>query len=189
MVAKALRAVLLGAPGSGKGTQAERLAVALGVPTISTGEVLRRAVAQGTELGSRVEKVMASGRLVDDDLMADVVRARLREGDCASGFLLDGYPRTLAQAETLDRILGEAGEALDAVVLFEVPEERLIQRALARKREDDQEPVIRHRLKVYHEKTEPLIELYRTRGILHSIDGDRPIEMVSRASLSVLRGA
>ena len=120
--------------------------------------------------------------------MADVVRARLREADCTTGFLLDGYPRTLAQAETLDRILDEAGQTLDAVMLFEVPEEHLIQRALARKRDDDQEPVVRHRLRVYHEKTEPLVELYRSRGILHAIDGDRPIEVVTRAALSVLRG-
>jgi len=189
MAGEALRAVLLGAPGSGKGTQAERLSVAIGIPTVSTGEVLRRAVAKGTELGARVEAVMAGGRLVDDELMGDVVRARLAEPDCAGGFLLDGYPRTLAQAATLDEILAESGHVLDAVVLFEVPEEQLIARALARKRADDQEAVIRHRLKVYHEKTEPLIDLYRSRRLLHTIDGDRPIDVVTRASLSVLRGS
>jgi len=182
-----LRAVLLGAPGCGKGTQAERLAEVLGIPTISTGEMLRQAVAEGSELGARVEGTMAAGRLVDDGLMAEVVAERLSRPDAAKGFLLDGYPRTPDQAATLDRLLGGRGHRLDAVILLEVPEEELVRRALGRKRADDGEAVIRERLRVYREKTEPLVGLFAQRGLLLRIDGDRPVEAVTEAVLAALR--
>jgi adenylate kinase len=184
-----LRAILLGAPGSGKGTQAERLAQALGVPTISTGEMLRQAVAQGTELGARVQSVMAAGGLVDDDLMAAVVSERLARLDAAVGFLLDGYPRTLEQAATLERLLADRGSRIDAVILLEVPEEELVRRALGRRRADDIEAVIRERLRVYRDKTEPLVGHYEARGSLVRIDGDRPVESVTQVALAALRGA
>jgi len=181
-----LRAILLGAPGSGKGTQAERLAAALGVPAVSTGEMLRQAVAQGSELGARVESVMAAGALVDDALMAEVVRARLGREDARHGFLLDGYPRTPGQAADLDRLLEQQQAGLDAVVLLEVPEEVLVRRSLARKRADDQEEVVRERQRVYRESTEPLIGLYERRGLLHRVDGNRPVDEVSRGILKSL---
>lgn len=179
--------VLLGPPGAGKGTQAALLTAAVGVPAISTGDMLRSAVAEGSELGQRVSGIMASGALVDDDTMADVVRDRLAKPDAREGFLLDGYPRTLPQAETLAGILRDADQQLDAVLLVEVPEEELVRRAVARNRgDDDREEVVRERLRVYGQKTEPLIGYYRERGLLRSIDGNRPIEDVKRQMLEAL---
>jgi len=186
MAGSRLRAVLLGPPGCGKGTQAERLSGELRVPAISTGELLRQAVADGTELGRRVGAVMASGALVDDALMAEVVEERLSRPDAVTGFLLDGFPRTLEQASTLDELLERRGESLDAVVLFDVPEQVLVERALARKRADDREEVIRERLRVYREATEPLVGHYRARGILHQVDGDRSVAAVTGAVLAAL---
>lgn len=179
--------VLLGAPGSGKGTQAERLATALGVPAISTGEMLREAVATGTELGARVGGVMAAGDLVDDGLMAEVVAARLGQADARGGFLLDGYPRTPGQAETLDRLLAANDVRIDAVLYLDVPEEELVRRALGRKRADDREAVIRSRLAVYREKTEPLVAHYGGRGLLVKVDGHRTMDAVTRSLLEALR--
>ena len=181
-----MRTVLLGAPGSGKGTQAERVAAALTVPAISTGDMLRQAVADGSELGGRVQSVMAAGLLVDDALMAEVVRGRLGQADAGAGFILDGYPRTISQAETLDGLLENLDHGLDAVVLLEVPQEVLVRRALGRKRADDKEEVIRQRLELYHEKTEPLVEHYIGRGLLVRVDGDRPMDAVTGSILSLL---
>ncbi|HEX9799625.1 MAG TPA: adenylate kinase [Thermoanaerobaculia bacterium] len=182
-----VRAVLLGAPGCGKGTQAGRLESALAVPAISTGELLRQAIAAGTSLGERVAATVSSGQLVSDELMAEVVRERVGAEDARRGFVLDGYPRTTTQALTLDRLLAESGAHLDAVVFLDVPKEVLVRRALARRREDDQEPVIRRRLALYGEKTAPLVEHYRERGLLHRIDGDREVNEVTQSILSVLR--
>ncbi len=173
-----LRAVMLGPPGSGKGTQAELICGRLGVPAISTGEMLRQAVADGSALGLRVKEILDSGALVDDATMADVMEQRLAAEDAQNGFLLDGYPRTLGQAETLDAILARQARTLDMVVLIEVPEEKLIRRALARQRADDTREVISNRQRVYREQTAPLIDRYRTQGILESIDGDQTIEQV-----------
>lgn len=181
------RILLLGPPGCGKGTQAELLAASLDVPAISTGEMLRAAVAAGNELGAKVEAVMASGELVDDELMAEVVRDRLAQEDARQGFLLDGYPRTPGQAGTLDGILADRSQELDHVVLIEVPEEVLIRRALARQRADDREEVVRERLRVYREKTEPLVALYRGRSLLREIDGDQSIEDVQQALRAVVQ--
>ena len=172
------RVVLLGPPGSGKGTQAELLAEALGIPAISTGDMLREAVAAGSELGKRVEGVMAAGELVGDDLMADIVRERLAQPDAASGFLLDGYPRTLGQSATLSQILSASGASLDCVLFIDAPEQVLIDRALGRQRADDKEDVVRERLRVYREKTEPLVTEYRSTGLLRAIPGDDSIEAV-----------
>jgi adenylate kinase len=183
-----VRAVLLGAPGSGKGTQAEILAQTLNVPAISTGEMLRQAVAAGTDLGCRVEGVMAAGALVDDDLMAEVVADRLAQRDAARGFLLDGYPRTPDQADTLDRLLEGLESRLDAVVLLDVPEDVVVRRALGRRRVDDTEEVIRRRFRIYQEKTAPLVGRYDGRGLLVRIDGDRPIDEVTASLLAALGG-
>jgi adenylate kinase len=177
---------MLGAPGSGKGTQATILAEALGIPSISTGEMLREAVATGTELGQTVESIMASGRLVDDETMAAVVEERLATADAAEGFILDGYPRTLGQADTLAGILERQGWALDSVVYIEVPESELVERALARKRADDKEEVIRQRLEVYRQQTQPLIDHYRTAGLLRDIDGHQTIDGVAKSIVDAL---
>jgi adenylate kinase len=184
--ARDTRIVLLGPPGAGKGTQAQLLANRLGVPAISTGDMLRAAVAAGSELGRRVDSVMASGALVDDALMAEVVRERVAQPDTGRGYLLDGYPRTLPQAETLAGILNDAGQELDAVLLIDVPEDELVRRALLRKRGDDKEEVIRERLRVYREKTEPLIGYYRERGLLREIDGNCPVEEVTSRMYAAL---
>ncbi len=181
-----LRVVLLGPPGCGKGTQAERVAGKLGIPAISTGELLRQAVAEGSELGGRVERVMAAGQLVDDTLMGEVVKARLACGDAGNGFILDGYPRTPSQAETLERLLSEGNETLDAVILFEVPEDVLVERALARGRADDREEVVRERLLVYRDKTAPLVAHYRERGLLRRVDGNRSVGEVTGSVLAAL---
>lgn len=180
------KVVLLGPPGAGKGTQAQVLCEHLNVPAISTGDMLREAVAEGSELGRRVQDIMASGALVDDGTMAEVVRERLAKPDARQGFLLDGYPRTLPQAETLEGILDGMSEELDAVLLVEVPEGELVRRTLLRGRADDTESVVRERLRVYREKTSPLIGYYRERGLLRTIDGDRPIEDVTAQVLGDL---
>lgn len=180
------RLLIVGPPGAGKGTQAVFLSQALEVPAVSTGDMLRVAVAAGTELGEQVAGIMKRGALVDDETMARVVRERLTAEDVQTGFLLDGYPRTLSQAETLDGILRDMGKTLDAVLVLEVPSEELVQRALARQREDDREEVIRRRIAVYEEDTAPLVDFYRQRGILRCVDGDRPIEEVTSALLAAL---
>lgn len=181
--------VFLGPPGSGKGTQAVRLAENLGIPAISTGEMLRAAVEEGSELGGRVKGVMERGELVSDDMMAEVVKDRLAKRDAAQGFLLDGYPRTAPQADTLDGILeGYAGD-LDHVVYMEVPEEELVQRMMSRGRDDDTEDAVRERLRVYRELTEPLVERYRSEGVLRTVDGHRSIEEVEESILAAVNSA
>jgi adenylate kinase len=176
---RAIRIVLLGPPGSGKGTQAALIARRLDVPAVSTGDLLRRAVAQGSPIGRRVADVVARGGLVDDATMRDLVRARLAEGDARHGVVLDGYPRTVRQAEDLDAILAAAGHRLDAVVLMRVPEATLVERMGGRRRGDDRPDVIRQRLRVYGETTAPLVEHYRRRHLLHEVDGNRAIDTVA----------
>ncbi len=183
----AVRVVMLGPPGSGKGTQAAILAERSGIPAISTGDMLRQAVAAGSDLGRKVEGLMNSGALVDDVTMAEVVEARLQADDTAAGFLLDGYPRNLEQAATLEGILDRLGVGLGGVLFLDVPEDELVQRALGRGRADDTEDVIRERLRVYREKTQPLVEHYRGQGILHAIDSDRAIDIITEDLSSALR--
>ncbi len=186
-MADPLRIVLLGAPGCGKGTQAARLSCRFGVPAISTGDMLRAAVAAGGEPGRRVQDVMAAGALVDDELMADVVRGRLDQPDAAAGFLLDGYPRTAAQAATLEEILD--GRRIDHVVTIDVPEEELVRRIVLRGRgADDRKDVVRERLKVYAAQTEPLIAHYEALGLLRRVDGAVAIEQVTAAIEASLTG-
>ncbi|HXU47289.1 MAG TPA: adenylate kinase [Thermoanaerobaculia bacterium] len=178
-----LRILLLGPPGSGKGTQGEVLARRLGVPQVSTGEMLRGAVAAGSELGRRVRDLMDAGLLVDDATMLDVVRERLGRADAAPGFLLDGYPRTLPQALSLDEIL-EGG--IDSVLLVEVPEDELVRRMVARGRSDDTPEVARERQRIYREATEPLVGYYEERDLVHRIDGRRSIPEVTAQMVSAL---
>ena len=181
------RVVFLGPPGSGKGTQAVALARELGIPAISTGDMLREAVANGSELGRRVRKTMEAGELVGDELMAEVVTERLGQPDAERGFLLDGYPRTASQAETLLGILEADDSTLDHVVFIAVPEDELVRRAILRGRgADDKEEVVRERLRVYREKTEPLVGYYRAKGLLREIDGNRPVDEVRRSILDAI---
>jgi adenylate kinase len=178
-----MRIIFLGPPGSGKGTQAKLLAERLGVPAISTGEILRAAVREGTPLGLQAKAIMEAGELVPDDLMIDLIRGRLAGPDAARGFLLDGFPRTVDQAEALERLLAGNGTPLTAVLNLSVPEtvlvDRMHGRALEEGRADDRPETILERQRVYRQKTEPLAGFYRGRGLLTDVDGMGDIAEVS----------
>jgi len=178
-----MRLVLLGAPGSGKGTQATRLKNDLGVPHISTGDMLRAAVAAGTPTGLKAKAVMDAGRLVSDDILLAMLEERLAQADAKSGFILDGYPRNLAQADALDHLLARIGQPLDAVVKLEVPNEAIIGRCeiryAAEHRKDDDPAVVRDRLKVYAEQTAPVADFYARRGTLQVVDGVGELDEVT----------
>jgi adenylate kinase len=170
-----MRLILMGPPGAGKGTQARFVAEHFGVPAISTGDIFRTNASNGTPLGKKAQEYMDAGEYVPDEVTNLMVRARIDEPDAAPGFLLDGYPRTLAQVEELDGMIRFTGHQLDAVVVVTVDPEvlvkRLLQRSETENRADDTEDVIRRRQEVYAEQTEPLIEVYRRRGMVHEIDG------------------
>jgi adenylate kinase len=182
-----MRIVLMGPPGAGKGTQAISLASELGIPHISTGDIFRSNVSAETELGVLAKKYMDAGEYVPDSVTNEMVKNRLAEPDAKSGFLLDGYPRTVAQVAELDSILSKLGAAVDLVIELTVDIDevvnRLVQRAAQQGRSDDSEDVIRRRLEVYTEQTAPLIEAYRARGLLKAVDGMGEIEQV-RARLA-----
>jgi adenylate kinase len=173
--------IFLGAPGSGKGTQAQILAESLKIPHISTGEILRGAIAQQTELGTQAKSYVERGELVPDALLLGLIRDRLNQADARENWILDGFPRNVAQAAFLDELLAEIGQPSPWVVNLEVPQEVLIQRLLLRGRKDDSEETIRRRLEVYQEQTAPLIDYYWERQRLHSLDGDRAPEAVAAA--------
>jgi adenylate kinase len=170
-----MRLVLLGAPGSGKGTQAARLKTALGVPHISTGDMLRAAVAAGTAMGLKAKAVMDAGQLVSDDILLGMLEERLAQADAKAGFILDGYPRNLAQAAALDHLLAKLGQPLDAVVKLDVPNEAIIGRCeirfKAEGRADDNPDTVRKRLGIYAEQTAPVADFYASRGKLQVVDG------------------
>ena len=166
-----MRIVLLGAPGSGKGTQGERIVERYGVTHISTGEVLRAEVAAGTDLGRQAKAVMDAGELVSDEIIIGIARHRIAGLDADRGFMLDGFPRTIAQAEELDTMLAELHQPLDAVLMLHVDDDEILQRLLARRRADDNEAIIRKRLDVYTAQTRPLVEYYRSRGLLREVEG------------------
>jgi adenylate kinase len=176
--------LLLGAPGAGKGTQARFLAEALGIPHVASGDLLRLQRAQATDLGRAAGQYMDRGELVPDRLVIDMIVDRVRQPDAAHGVLLDGFPRTVAQAHALAELLHAAGNELDAVVALEVPEEVLVKRLLSRGRADDTEDVIRRRLEVYHAETAPLIEHYRDQ--LVTVDAVGEIEEITERVLDVL---
>jgi len=183
------RLVLLGPPGAGKGTQAARLAEKLGVPAISTGDIFRSNIKNGTELGKKVQEVTASGRLVSDELTNELVRDRLAQPDAAEGFLLDGYPRNPAQVAALDEILGDERPvdlAVEITADFDVVTERLLKRAQIEGRADDTEDVIRHRLDVYAEQTAPISALYADRGLLVQVDGIGEVDEVTHRLLDAI---
>jgi len=216
-----MRIVLLGAPGSGKGTQSQRLVERVGIPQISTGDLLREAVARGTELGRQAKEAMDAGRLVEDSLVLGMIRERLGEPDARRGFILDGFPRNLAQAHALDRLLEALKQPLDAVVQLEVDSRELVRRIAGRRscadcgrvfnlltsppsgaaavcprtgaphrlvqRPDDNEATVAERLRVYDEKTRPLIDFYRARGLLQVIDAEADVDEVTARLAQVLR--
>jgi adenylate kinase len=184
--------LLIGPPGAGKGTQAARVAKRYDVPAISTGDIFRANVAAATPLGLQAKEYMDRGAYVPDDLTNELVLSRLTEDDTASGFLLDGFPRTLPQVFTLDDCLNRLGSELDAVVQLVVDTEevvrRLLKRAADQARTDDTEDVIRHRLSVYQEQTHPLMAVYAERGLLVSVDAQGPMDSVTRRILDALGG-
>jgi adenylate kinase len=207
-----VRVIFLGPPGAGKGTQARTLAQEWGVPQIATGEMLREAVAAGTALGHEAKRIMDSGALVPDDVIVGLIAERLRRPDARGGFILDGFPRTIGQAEALDRLLKDLGHTLDAVVYFDVPEPELLRRLTGRRlcrqcqtafhqvsapprregvcdrcggelyqRDDDREATVRTRLAVYARQTAPLLDHYRDRGLLTTIEGAGAVGTVREA--------
>lgn len=164
-----MRLLFIGPPGAGKGTQASRVAERLGIPHVSTGEMFRHHVSNRTELGKKVEVIMAAGDYVPDEITVAMLRERIAEPDAVDGYILDGFPRTVPQVEALDELIGEGG--LDYVVVFEVIEDELTDRMLSRGRDDDTEETIRNRFKVYSDQTQPLLDVYEARGLTVSVSG------------------
>ena len=191
-----MRLILLGPPGAGKGTQAQRLVERHGVVPLSTGDMLRAAVAAGTPVGLRAKDIMARGELVPDEIVVAIVADRIDEPDARNGFILDGFPRTVAQAEALERMLAEKGMKLDAVVELRVDDRILLDRIRTRVaasggavRADDTPEALERRLQVYHVQTAPLIAFYRDKGLLRTVDGMAPIDEVAREIERALRPA
>ena len=191
-----MRLVLLGPPGAGKGTQATRIVERFSIPQLSTGEMLREAVAEGTAAGLRVKHIMDRGELVPDDVVVSVVASRIDHSDAANGFILDGFPRTVAQATALDRQLAKRGIKLDAVLDLEVDEDALLDRIRGRAEEaakrgepvrrDDNPETFKTRLHVYREQTAPVTEYYRSQGLLNMVDGLLPIDAVTEQLFAVV---
>lgn len=185
------RLLIIGPPGAGKGTQAVRIAEKLNIPAISTGDIFRKNIKEETELGKEAKSYIDSGNLVPDSVTNNMVRARLAEEDAATGFLLDGYPRNVAQVQELDSILKDMGVEIGRVLLLVADNDELVQRLLNRAaeqgRSDDNEEVIRHRLKVYEEETAPLVALYTERGIVKHIDGLGDIDEVTERIMDALK--
>ncbi|MDC9824738.1 adenylate kinase [Devosia sp. ZB163] len=182
-----MRLILLGPPGAGKGTQAKVLIDSYGIPQLSTGDILRSAIAAKTPMGLAAKEIMDRGDLVSDEIVNGIVSERLDQEDCKAGFVLDGFPRTIPQAEALDEMLTDKGMQLDAVVEITAEPDILVQRIAKRAKEsgvargDDNEEVLRNRLNVYREQTAPLVEYYRGKSILKTVDGMQPVEEVTAA--------
>lgn len=179
-----MRLVLLGPPGAGKGTQAVILSEKLGVPHISTGDLFRANIGEGTPLGVEAKQYIDAGKLVPTDVTARMVKSRLEEADAAGGFLLDGFPRTVEQAEILKDLLAETGHELDGVLNFQIAEDVVVERMLARGRADDNEETIRTRLGVYRDETSPLIEHYGAKII--TIEAEGEVEEINDRAMKAL---
>ncbi|ESY75002.1 adenylate kinase [Mesorhizobium sp. M0051] len=194
-----MRLILLGPPGAGKGTQAQRLVEKHGIPQLSTGDMLRAAVQAGTEVGKRAKAVMDAGELVSDAIVNAIVAERIDQADCANGFILDGYPRTLVQADAVEQMLSNRSQGLDAVIELVVDDKALIGRIVKRAdeaqaaglpvRKDDNPAVFEERLREYYKKTSPLIGYYYAKGKLRSVDGMADIDAVTEQIQAVLRNA
>ena len=180
-----MRLILLGPPGAGKGTQAKVLVEAYGIPQLSTGDILRSAIAAKTPMGLAAKEIMDRGDLVSDEIVNGIVSERLDAEDCKAGFILDGFPRTIPQAEALEGMLSDKGMDLDAVIEITADADVLVARVVNRSKEsnrpDDNPDVIRNRLNVYSEQTAPLVEFYRGKGMLKSVDGMLPVDEVTAA--------
>lgn len=189
-----MRLILLGPPGAGKGTQAKVLIDTYGIPQLSTGDILRSAIAAKTPMGLAAKEVMDRGDLVSDDIVNGIVSERLDKDDCKPGFVLDGFPRTIPQAEALEKMLAEKGMALDAVVEITADADVLVDRIAKRAREsgvargDDNPEVLRNRLDVYRQQTAPLVDHYRGKGLLRTVDGMAAVDDVTAAIRKVLQG-
>ncbi|ODT67205.1 MAG: adenylate kinase [Pelagibacterium sp. SCN 63-23] len=187
-----MRLILLGPPGAGKGTQAKILVDAYGIPQLSTGDILRAAIAAKTPLGVAAKAIVDRGDLVSDDIVNGIVSERLDAEDCRPGFILDGFPRTIAQAEALDQMLADKGIALDAVIEIKAEADELVKRVINRAKEsggaraDDNEEVLRKRLGVYSEQTAPLVAYYAGKGLLKPVDGMAPVDEVTGAIKAAL---
>lgn len=188
-----MKMIFLGPPGAGKGTQAARIEAAYEIPQLSTGDMLRAAVAAGTETGRQAKDIMARGDLVPDDVVVGIISERIQAADCANGFILDGFPRNVSQARALDGVLVEKGVNLDAVIELAVDPEILIARILKRAqesadgpRDDDTEEALQHRLRVYEEQTAPVADFYAEKGILRTLDGMQEIDEVTQQIRSAL---
>lgn len=190
-----MRIVLLGPPGAGKGTQAQRIVDRYGIVQLSTGDMLREAAATDTELGRRAREVLEEGGLMPDDVVIGIISDRIDQADCRNGFILDGFPRTVPQAEALDAHLSEKGLTLDAVIELRVDDEILVSRIADRRskavkgnvRADDKVDVLKRRLAVYHERTEPILPYYREKGLLRSVDGMAAVDEVTEAIAKLLQ--
>ncbi|QAY59030.1 adenylate kinase [Microbacterium protaetiae] len=184
------RLLIVGPQGSGKGTQGARIAQALGVPAVSTGDVFRANIQAGTALGEQVKAITAAGNLVSDELTGQIVRDRLSEADAATGFLLDGYPRNIQQVNDLDAFLTDRGESLDAVIELSVPREesiaRLALRAQEQGRTDDTDEAIAKRLAIYESETAPILDVYRERGIVDQVDGVGTLDEITERITAAL---
>ena len=206
--------ILFGPPGVGKGTQAQRLSAALGIPHIATGDMLRAEIQAGTELGRQAQPILAAGQYVSDEIMIGMIRNRLRQADCEPGFIMDGFPRTVPQAEALDHLMEELGKGFDRVIYLMVPIEELLRRLSGRlvcpqcqrtyppatascevdgsglvQREDDKPEAVRPRIEIYLEKTVPVLDHYRGEGLVSEIDGMGTIEQISHEVLTAVGAA
>lgn len=179
-----MKLLFIGPPGAGKGTQASRVAERLGIPHVSTGEMFRHHVSNGTELGRKVEAIMAAGDYVPDEITVAMLKERIAEPDAVDGYILDGFPRTVPQVEALDELIGRGG--LDNVVVFEVIEDELTDRMLSRGRDDDTEETIRNRFKVYSDQTQPLLDVYEARGLTISVSGMGEMDEITDRIVEVL---
>nr|WP_201471269.1 adenylate kinase [Microbacterium hydrocarbonoxydans] len=184
------RLLIVGPQGSGKGTQGVRIAESYGIPVVSTGDIFRANIKEGTPLGQQVTAILDKGDLVPDELTSEIVRDRLAQDDAANGFLLDGYPRNTAQVSHLEEFLAARGESLDAVILLDVPREESIERlklrAAEQGRSDDTEEAIAHRLDIYEKETAPILDVYGTRGIVDRIDGVGSLDEITERVFAAL---